>query len=82
MARGVTWALRRDDGFGFLNTMSVEAAVDHVAGYFGITSMSATTRAALVNAQRAERSAQRWASWWAPTNLLTMTMLAPEFHQA
>jgi hypothetical protein len=53
-----------------------------VAGYFGITSMSATTRAALVNAQRAERSAQRWASWWAPTNLLTMTMLAPEFHQA
>lgn len=82
MARGVTWALRRDDGFGFLNTMSVEAAVDNVAGYFGITSMSATTRAALVNAQRAERSAQRWASWWAPTNLLTMTMLAPEFHQA
>lgn len=82
MARHVTWILRRNDGFGFLNTMTVDAAVDHVANYFGITSMSPTTRAALVGAQQAERGAQRWASWWAPTNLLTMTMLAPEFHMA
>jgi hypothetical protein len=35
-----------------------------------------------VSAQTAERSAQRWASWWSPTNLLTMTMLTPEFHMA
>ena len=33
-------------------------------------------------AQQAERSAQSWKSWWAPTNLLTMAMLAPEFHMA
>jgi uncharacterized protein (DUF1800 family) len=82
LARGVTWTLRRNDGFGFLNSMSVDAAVDHVAAYFGITSLSAPTRAALVSAQTAERSAQRWASWWSPTNLLTMTMLTPEFHMA
>ena len=82
LARSVTWALRRNDGFGFLNSMTVDAAIDHVAAYFGISSLSAPTRAALASAQTAERSAQRWASWWAPTNLLTMMMLTPEFHMA
>ena len=82
MARAVTWALRQNDGFGFLNSMTIDAAIDHVANYFGITALSAPSRAALVSAQTAERSAQSWASSWAPTNLLTMMMLTPEFHMA
>ena len=64
--------------------MSVpDAAVDYVANYFGIAPLSAVTRNALIAAHQAERSAQpRATSWWTPTNLLTMTMLAPEFHMA
>jgi hypothetical protein len=31
----------------------------------------------LINARTAETN-----KWWAATNLLTMTMLAPEFHMA
>ena len=82
LARSVTWHLRDNDGFENVNSMSVAAAVDYVAAYFGMTSLSATTRNALIAAHTAERNAQAWTSWWAPTNLLTMTMLAPEFHMA
>jgi uncharacterized protein (DUF1800 family) len=82
MARHVTWKLRDKDGFASLNTMTVPAAVDFVANYFGIAPLSATTRNALISAHQAERSAQSWASWWAPTNLLTMAMTAPEMHMA
>jgi hypothetical protein len=57
-------------------------AVDYVAGFFGIAPLSATTRNALIAAHQAERNATSWQNWWAPTNLLTMTMLAPEFHMA
>ena len=82
VARGVTWKLRANGGFDFLSAMSVPVAVDHVANVFGMPSLSASTRNALIAAHQAERDAQPWTSWWAPTNLLTMTMLAPEFHMA
>jgi uncharacterized protein (DUF1800 family) len=82
VARHVTWSLRRNDGFDHLHGLSVADAVTHVAEHFGITDLSARTRAALESAHQAERQAQAWQSWWAPTNLLTMTMLAPEFHLA
>jgi uncharacterized protein (DUF1800 family) len=82
LARHLTWKLRDKGGYDFLNDLSVEAAVDHVAGAFGIAPLSASTRNALIAAHRAERSATRWKNWWAPTNLLTMTMLAPELHMA
>ena len=81
MARTATWKLRENDGFAHLNSLSAPAAVDSVAAQFGIT-LSSTTRNALIAANTAERTAQPWPSWWAPTNLLTMTMLAPEFHMA
>lgn len=90
VARGVTWHLRQDpdgggplpDGFDNLHAMTVPAAVDFVANYFGIAPLSTATRNALIAAHQAERSAQPWQSWWAPTNLLTMAMLSPEMHMA
>jgi len=82
VARRVTWTLRGDSRFDSLNSMSITAAIDTTAAMFGITSLSETTRAGLVQAQQAERGAQRWKSWWAPTNLLTMMMLTPEFNMA
>jgi hypothetical protein len=53
-----------------------------VADHFGISPLSTATRNALIAAHQAERNAQAWVSWWAPTNLLTMAMLAPEMHMA
>ena len=61
---------------------TVPDAVDFVAAYFGIHPLSTTTRNALIAAHQAERNATPWKNWAAPTNLLTMTMLAPEFHMA
>jgi uncharacterized protein (DUF1800 family) len=78
-ARGATLFLRDDPEFDYLHELSPEAAVDDVARFFGITELSAATRTALVTAHRAERDASP-RSWWAPTNLLTMMMLTPEFH--
>lgn len=82
LARRVTWRLRRNDGEAYLSGMTVAAAVDHVAERFGVAPLSTTTRNALIAAHQAERDAQRWVSWWAPTNLLTMVMLSPEMHMA
>ncbi|MCB1001947.1 MAG: DUF1800 domain-containing protein [Acidimicrobiales bacterium] len=81
-ARSVTWHLRDQDGWAHLNDLSVPAAVNAVADLFGLHPLSPTTRTALESAHQAERSAQSWKSWWAPTNLLTMAMLAPEMHMA
>jgi hypothetical protein len=82
VARGATWKLRANGGFDNLNSMSISSAIDTVANYFGVTSLSAPSLAALTAAQQSERGAQRWKSWWAPTNLLTMMMLTPEFNMA
>jgi uncharacterized protein (DUF1800 family) len=82
VARGVTWHLRDNDGFANLSSLTTAAAVDYVANYFNIAPLSATTRNALIAAHQAERDAQPWVSWWAPTNLLTMAMLSPELHMA
>ena len=79
-ARDVTWHLRQNDGFDNLHAMSVSAAVDYVADYFAISPLSEATRSALIAAHTAERGAQSWPSYWAPTDLLTMAMLAPEMH--
>ncbi len=76
-ARSATWQLRANGGFDNLYAMTAANAVDYVANFFGISPLSTTTRTALINARSAEPS-----KWWAATNLLTMTMLAPEFHMA
>jgi uncharacterized protein (DUF1800 family) len=85
-ARSMTWWLR-DTGRPFADgnviyNKTVPDAVDFVAAYFGITPLSTTTRNALIAAHQAERSATTYKNWAAPTNLLTMVMLAPEFHMA
>jgi uncharacterized protein (DUF1800 family) len=53
------------------------AEVDSVATFFGITSMSAPTRNAIVAAHQAAGK-----KWYAVNNLLMMVMMAPEFHMA
>ncbi|MBK5334212.1 MAG: DUF1800 domain-containing protein [Ilumatobacteraceae bacterium] len=85
-ARSMTWWLRNTgrpfaDG-NVIYDKTVPDAVDFVAGFFGITPLSTATRNALISAHQAERNATSWRNWAAPTNLLTMTMLAPEFHMA
>ncbi len=82
VARSVTWHLRSGPQFNFLNDFTPSAAVDYVADYLGISPLSTLTRNALINAQVAERASTNYKNYWAPTNLLTMSMLAPEFHMA
>jgi uncharacterized protein (DUF1800 family) len=82
LAKSVAYTLRKNGGFDFLHAMTTEAAVDHVANLFGIASMSAVTRGALIAAHQAEKNTTKWNEWWAPTNLLTMTMISPEFNMA
>jgi hypothetical protein len=82
LATSVAYALRKNGGFDFLYAMPTDAAVDHVANFFGITSMSDVTRGALIAAHQAEKNTTKWDEWWAPTNLLTMTMISPEFNMA
>lgn len=82
IARSLTWGLRDAGVFDEVFAMTVGDAVDHAAQFFGIHPLSPTTRAALVDGHQAARNAYRWDNWWAATNLLTMIMLAPEFHMA
>lgn len=82
LARSVTWELRKNGGYDNLYAMTPDQAVDFCAQVFGIHPLSSVTRDALIAAHTAERATVRWNNWWAPTNLLTMTMLTPEFHQA
>ena len=82
-ARSLGWWLR-DAGRPFagnvISSKTVANAVDYVASFFGIAPLSTVTRNALIAAHQAERSSST--PWAAPTNLLVMTMLAPEFHMA
>ena len=80
MARAVTWPIRNSGVFNHLDGLSTSAAVDAVTAYFGLTGLSTASRTALVNALAAERAVPY--NWWATTNLITMTMLVPEFHMA
>jgi uncharacterized protein (DUF1800 family) len=85
-ARSMTWWLR-DTGRPFesnsvVYSRTVPDAVDHVAAFFGIAPLSTATRTALIAAHQADRNATPYQNWRATTNLLTMVMLAPEFHMA
>ncbi|HEX3087088.1 MAG TPA: DUF1800 domain-containing protein [Ilumatobacteraceae bacterium] len=89
-ARSMTWWLRDGNAVparpfvdgNVIYNKTVADAVDFVASYFGIFPLSTTTRNALIAAHQAERSSTSYRNYWAPTNLLTMVMLAPEFHMA
>jgi uncharacterized protein (DUF1800 family) len=82
LAKSVANTLRKNGGFDFIYTMATDAAVDHVANYFGISNMSTVTRNALIAAHQAEKNTTKGNEWWAPTNLLTMVLICPEFHMA
>lgn len=81
-ARNATWPLRARGGFDHLKQMSIPEAITAVAEMFRIAPLSPTTVAALTGWLEAERASEPWGGWWQPTNLLTMTMLTPEFHLA
>ena len=81
-ARGITWHLRQNGGFDELTDLTIAAAIDTVAALFGIAPLSTVTRTAMTSYLTAQRLAQPYGDWWEPTNLLSMTMLAPEMHVA
>ncbi|MBI5087785.1 MAG: DUF1800 domain-containing protein [Actinobacteria bacterium] len=65
--------------FDGINAMSPPDAVDHVAQRFGVHPLSPPSRRALIDGLQAGRDAQ---DWYATVNLLTATMLTPEFNAA
>jgi uncharacterized protein (DUF1800 family) len=75
------WNLRATHGFDHLAAMDVDAAIDDVARRFDVYPLSATTRAAIVAAQQAERASGD-DPWWGPTNLILAVLLSPEFQLA
>ena len=80
LARDLAAKLRLNGGFDNLAAMTVTDAVTYVANYFGLTDLSASTWAGLVNGYQAERNIAKNTA--AATNLLIMVMLAPEMHCA
>lgn len=78
-AAAESYRLCTGNDFDGINAMAVTDAVDHVAGYFGVHPLSAPTRAALAAGLQAGRSAN---DWYATVNLLTATLLSPEFNMA
>jgi hypothetical protein len=55
--------------------------VDFVAQMFGLD-LCTETRDALIAYVTVQRTNEPWVGWWEATNLLTMAMMTPEFHQA
>ena len=82
IARHATWSMREDGGFDHLKQLTVPAAIAEMATMFRLVPLSSTTDAALTTWLQGERSVEPWGGWWQPTNLLTMSMLTPEFHVA
>ncbi|MCU1394065.1 MAG: hypothetical protein JWM34_2493 [Ilumatobacteraceae bacterium] len=78
-AQGVTWHLR--DQYDGITSMSITDAVTTMVNLFGLAPLSATSQAALTGYLTAQRAAVH-NDWWEPTNLLTMSMMAPEMHMA
>lgn len=67
--------------FDALVGMSVQASVDFVTAYFGLT-MSASSRQSLIDAHQAERAASNGSNTKAVVNLLMMTVLTGEMNVA
>ena len=80
-ARDATGRLRRDDSNDIGQGRTPAQAVDFAAQMFGLD-LSATTRAALIAFVNTQRQNEPYVGWWESTNLLTMTMMTPEFHVA
>ena len=81
LARGVTWKLRHNSANAVGSGRTPAQAVDFTAAMFGL-SLSTVTRDALIDYVTTQRVEEPWSGWWESTNLLTMTMMTPEFHVA
>jgi len=80
-ARGVTWRLRQNNNNSVGTGRTPAQAVDFTAAMFGLN-LGTVTRDALINYVTTQRVEEPWSGWWESTNLLTMTMMTPEFHVA
>ena len=80
-ARGVTWRLRNNNNNAVGSGRTPAQAVDFAAAMFGLN-LSTVTRDALIDYVTTQRVEEPWSGWWESTNLLTMTMMTPEFHVA
>jgi uncharacterized protein (DUF1800 family) len=89
-AQSVAWRLQQpgqhfaegEPGDLAIRQGTPSAAVDHVAAYFGLSSLSPTSRNAILTTHAADRNSTPWWAWYTVGNLLTITLLAPEFHVA
>jgi uncharacterized protein (DUF1800 family) len=80
MARHVAWTLTENPDFlADVRTKTPEAAVDQAARLLNIYPLSTTSRNAILHWYRACR-ATPYEGWAEPSNLLTMTLMAPELH--
>lgn len=82
LAAAATNRLRQNGGWDYVHNMTTAFAIDYAAGFFGIETYTAQTRAAMTNTLQGIRDAYGWPQWWYPTTLLTMVMLCPEYHVA
>lgn len=80
-ARGVTWRLRNNNNNAVGSGRTPAQAVDFAAAMFGLN-LSTVTRDALIDYVTTQLVEEPWSGWWESTNLLTMTMMTPEFHVA
>ncbi|MDO8363847.1 MAG: DUF1800 domain-containing protein [Actinomycetota bacterium] len=80
-ARDATWHLRNNDGNAVGKGRTPQEAVDFTAAMFGVQ-LATPTNDALVDFINVQRAEEPWIGWWESTNLLTMTMMTPEFHVA
>jgi uncharacterized protein (DUF1800 family) len=74
-----SYRLCTGNDFAGINAMSAADAVDQVARYFDVFPLSATSRSALIGGLVAGRDAS---DWYATVNLLSATLLTPEFSMA
>lgn len=79
LAAAESYRICTGSDFQGINAMTPADAVDHVARYFGVFPLSTPSRDALIGGVQRGRAAN---DWYTTVNLITATMLAPEFHLA
>lgn len=78
-ARSITWKLRNNGANDISKGKTPDQAIDTLTTMFDLQ-LDPVTRQALLDFIAVQRQKEPWVGWWEATNLLTMGMLAPEFH--
>lgn len=79
LADQIAWKANEGDLLSGSEKRSVPDAVEAALRHFDITTASATTRAAMEQFVRSERSSRQWAERW---GLVSLALMSPEFQLA